>query len=201
MKAVQLRFAKLEDADKLLEIYRPYVESEDSALSNVSFEYVAPSVETFRERIKNISAEYPYLVLEEGGKTLGYAYAHPYIAREAYQWSAEVTIYLAPLGHGKGYGTMLYDALEDMLRLQGITNLYACIAYDNAASIGFHGSRGYAINGMFKQCAFKNDQWLDMVWMEKIMQGAREAKAELIKPIWKIDKALLQQVLKNYCIK
>lgn len=201
MKAVQLRFAKQEDAGKLLEIYRPYVESDDSTLSNVSFEYVAPTLEEFGERIKNISAEYPYLVLEEAGKPLGYAYAHPYIVREAYQWSAEVTIYLAPVGHGKGYGTLLYNALEDILRLQGITNLYACIAYDNAASIGFHRSRGYAINGVFKQCAFKNDRWLDMVWMEKILQEPRAVKAELIKPIWEIDKLLLVRVLENYCSK
>lgn len=195
MDNVQLRLAKPEDAEQLLAIYRPYVESPDSRLSNVSFEYVAPSVEEFRERIEGISAAFPYLVVEENGVAVGYAYAHPYITRFAYQWSAELTIYLASEGWGKGYGTLLYKALEQLLMLQGITNLYACIAGDNESSIGFHRAQGYTINGTFSQCAYKNDMWLDMVWMEKKL--AHPQKPELIKSIKDIPKARVLQVLQT----
>lgn len=195
MKAVQLRFASVADAEALLEIYRPYVESPDSKLSNVSFEYIAPSVQEFAERIKNISAAYPYLVLEEAGKPLGYAYAHPYITRVAYQWSAEVTIYLGAQGHGKGYGTLLYNALEKLLGHQGVTNLYACIAGDNSASIGFHSACGYVQNGVFAQCAYKNDMWLDMIWMEKRLP--HPDKPHFIKSIKDISSVKAQQLLQE----
>ncbi len=200
MDKVKLRFAEQKDAERLLEIYAPYVENEDWSYSDVSFEYITPSLEEFRGRITAISKDFPYIVLEKDGKILGYAYAHPYIQRAAYQWSAEVTIYLCTEGHGKGYGTLLYKALEEMLKLQGITNLYACIAYDNEASISFHGARGYAINGVFKQCAFKNGHWLDMVWMEKNLQE-HKAAAELILTIDQIDNDLLEEILVRYSTK
>ena len=80
-----LRFAKPDDAEKLLEIYAPFVISSDRTLSDVSFEYEVPSVEEFTERIKNISAHYPYIVCEHDGRLLGYVYAHPYMQRAAYQ--------------------------------------------------------------------------------------------------------------------
>lgn len=83
-----LRFAKPDDAEKLLEIYAPFVISSDRALSDVSFEYEVPSIEEFTERIKNISADYPYIVCEHEGSLLGYVYAHPYIQRAAYQSGA-----------------------------------------------------------------------------------------------------------------
>ncbi|WP_307770602.1 GNAT family N-acetyltransferase [uncultured Phascolarctobacterium sp.] len=97
-----LRLAEPADAEKLLEIYAPFVISSDRKLSDVSFEYEVPSAEEFTERIKNISAAYPYIVCEHDGRLLGYVYAHPYIPRAAYQWGAEVTIYLAPEGQGRG---------------------------------------------------------------------------------------------------
>ena len=120
-----LRLAKPDDAEKLLEIYAPFVISNDRALSDVSFEYEVPSIEEFTERIKNISADYPYIVCEYDGRLLGYVYAHPYIQRAAYQWGAEVTIYLAPEGQGRGLGKVMYAALEALLRLQGIVRLAA----------------------------------------------------------------------------
>ena len=75
-----LRLAKIDDAEKLLEIYAPFVSSSDRTLSDVSFEYEVPSVEEFTERIKNISADYPYIVCEYEGRLLGYVYASLYSA-------------------------------------------------------------------------------------------------------------------------
>ena len=137
-----LRLAKPDDAEKLLEIYAPFVISSDRTLSDVSFEYEVPSVEEFTERIKNISADYPYIVCEHEGRLLGYVYAHPYIQRAAYQWGAEVTIYLAPEGQGRGLGKVMYAALEALLRLQGIVVTYACITASNEHSVKMHESCG-----------------------------------------------------------
>lgn len=76
-----LRLAREEDARALLEVYAPYVEN-----TTVSFEYQVPTEEEFARRIKETLAGFPYLVLEQGKRILGYAYAHPYAARPAYQW-------------------------------------------------------------------------------------------------------------------
>ncbi|MCQ2373199.1 MAG: N-acetyltransferase family protein [Phascolarctobacterium sp.] len=195
-KNVKLRLATLEDAEELLKIYTPFVESEDRNISDVSFEYVAPSVEEFRDRIRNISSGYPYLIIEKDGRALGYAYAHPYILREAYQWCAEATIYLAPEGQGKGYGRILYETLEKLLILQGVTNTYACITKSNTHSVMMHGALGYKINGEFSNCGYKHGHWLDMVWMEKIIQEHKE-KPALLKAFKELEASVVAEVLNS----
>lgn len=168
-KRYTLRLAQVADAEALLKVYAPFVASEDRALSDVSFEYEVPSVAEFAERIKNISAGYPYIVCEQEGEAIGYVYAHPYIQRAAYQWGAEVTIYLAPAGQGWGLGRVMYTLLEDLLRLQGVVTLYSCITASNEHSVGMHTAMGYKIIGSFNSTGFKHGHWLDMVWMEKVI--------------------------------
>ena len=115
--------ANVEDAAELLEIYAPYVT--DTA---VSFEYEVPSVEEFAERIKTFSAKYPYLKLVDEGEIRGYAYAHCFIDRRAYDHNVETTIYLRQDCKRKGYGRALYNALEEECLKIGILNMNACIA-------------------------------------------------------------------------
>lgn len=191
-----LRLAKLNDAEKLLEIYAPFVISNDRALSDVSFEYEVPSIEEFTERIKNISADYPYIVCEHEGRLLGYVYAHPYIQRAAYQWGAEVTIYLAPEGQGRGLGKVMYEALEALLRLQGVVVTYACITASNEHSVKMHESCGYKIIGTFNNTGFKHGHWLDMVWMEKVI-AEYPKQPELIKKIGELQPEAVAAVLKE----
>ena len=166
-EAVCVRAAAPEDAEQLLEIYTPFVISEDSSLSNVSFELAAPDVEEFRQRIQDISKQFPYLVGEVNGQILGYVYCHPYRERLAYQWAVEVTIYLAPAGQGKGLGRLLYETMEKLLCLQGVTMAYSCITVGNDHSIKMHEAVGYRLIGTFTNSGYKNGQWLDTVWLEK----------------------------------
>ena len=98
-----LRFATPQDAPGLLEIYAPYVTG-----TIVSFEYDVPTLEEFARRIQDTTARFPYLVWEEDGALLGYAYAHPYAARPAYQWSAELTVYLRQGAARRGLGSSLF---------------------------------------------------------------------------------------------
>ena len=169
-EAVCVRAAAPEDAEQLLEIYTPFVISEDSSLSNVSFELAAPDVEEFRQRIQDISKQFPYLVGEVNGQILGYVYCHPYRERLAYQWAVEVTIYLAPAGQGKGLGRLLYETMEKLLCLQGVTMAYSCITVGNDHSIKMHEAVGYRLIGTFTNSGYKNGQWLDTVWLEKQLQ-------------------------------
>lgn len=174
-----MRPVAAEDAAALAELYAPFVISDDRRLSDVSFEYTVPSAEEFGKRIAAISAEYPYLVCQRGDEYLGYVYAHQYIPRAAYQWGAEVTIYLAPAGQGLGLGAVLYEALEGILRLQGAVKAYACVTASNEHSVKFHEAQGYRIVGTFKDTGFKHGHWLDMVWLEKTIAALPQAPQPL----------------------
>ena len=168
---ISVRMAAEEDAEELLEIYSPYVT--DTA---ISFEYEIPSAAEFSQRIRNTLQRYPYLVVLEGQRISGYAYASPFIRRPAYDWAAEATIYLRQDCRGKGLGRKLYLALEDILKRQNITNLNACVAYTPVedlhltnTSMFFHEHLGYSKVGHFTKCGYKFGTWYDMIWMEKII--------------------------------
>lgn len=171
----KIRQVQLSDAEAILKVYAPFITD-----TCISFEYVVPSLEEFTQRIAGISAEYPYIVLEEDGEIVGYAYAHRYLERVAYSWDVEVTIYLAPKAQGKGLGVILYDALEKLLALQNIKNLYSCITGDNEHSIEMHRSMGYELIGSFPKAGFKLGRWLDVVWMAKTIGDKENAPQSLV---------------------
>ena len=171
-----IRSAQPADAGRLAQIYRYYVEN-----TAVSFEYAAPDEGAFRERIEGTLANYPYLVLEEDGAILGYAYAGPFKTRAAYARSAELSIYLDKAARGRGLGKQLYEAMEAEMRARGFLNLYACIAdppaedeYLTHGSERFHGRMGFVKAGSFHQCACKFGRWYNMIWMEKLIGEHRE---------------------------
>lgn len=168
---VIIRAAEAEDAEKLLEIYAPYVKK-----TAISFEYEVPSVEEFAGRIKKTLQRYPYLVATVEGEIAGYAYAGAFHARAAYQWCAEASIYVKEGLRGHGIGRKLYEALEEELRDMGILNLNACIAhpvkedeYLTQASERFHERMGFSKVAEFHRCGYKFQRWYDIVWMEKLL--------------------------------
>jgi phosphinothricin acetyltransferase len=85
--------------------------------------------------------------------------------RKAYQWSAEVSVYADEKFHGKGIATALYDTLFDLLKLQGILNLYAGITQPNQKSVNFHRKHGFTEIGLFKNIGYKLNRWHDVLWM------------------------------------
>ena len=173
-----IRTARAEDAPAVLAIYAPYVEQ-----TAVSFELEVPNQDDFAGRIAaTLDHGYPYLVIENDGRIVGYAYASRYYGRAAYAHSAEVSIYLDHNARGQGHGRALYQALEDELRRMSVTNLYACIAvapdgdpYVTPDSVRFHERMGYELVGHFHACGRKFGRLYDIVWMERILRdGADE---------------------------
>ncbi|MBR3015615.1 MAG: N-acetyltransferase [Clostridia bacterium] len=163
--------AKPEDAPVLLKIYAPYVQE-----TAITFEYDVPTEAEFARRILETLKKYPYLVLEDGGEVVGYAYAGTFKARPAYDWAVETTIYLRRDARGKGYGKALYTALEEELKRRHFLNAYACITwldmedeYLTHASPRFHERMGYRLCGTFRKCGYKFGRWYDMIWMEKFL--------------------------------
>ena len=161
-----IRPAKSSDAKAIQSIYAPYVEK-----TAITFEYEVPSVQEFENRINKTLENYPYLVAEENGQVLGYAYASTYYARTAYNWTTELSIYLHEDARGRGLGSQLYDALEEELKKRGFLRFLACIAVPNEASIAMHEKRGYVQVAHFPKVGYKFDQWHDIVWMQKTLDG------------------------------
>ena len=159
---MSIRPATAQDVPRILEIYAPYVET-----TAISFEYTVPTLEVFTQRFLSIAAKFPWLVWEEDGSVLGYAYGSLPFERAAYQWSAEASIYLCPEAQGKGIGRKLYTALEDILRQQGYRKVYAIITTANEASVAFHEAVGYHHTATFPDCGYKFGTWYGTIWMEK----------------------------------
>lgn len=185
----KIRQVQLSDAEQILRVYAPFITD-----TCISFEYVVPNLEEFTKRIETISNEYPYLVLEEDGEIVGYAYAHRYLERVAYSWDVEVTIYLAPQVQGKGLGVILYGALEKLMALQNIKNLYSCITGDNVHSIEMHHAIGYELVGTFPKAGFKHDRWLDVVWMAKVI-GEKESAPQAFVKFTEVEASAVEKVL------
>ena len=169
--SITIRMANPADAQALLNIYAPYVIN-----TAITFEYDVPSVEEFSSRIAHTLEKYPYLIAEEGGNILGYAYASPFHDRPAYDWAVETSIYVDQNIKHRGIGRKLHDALESTLREQGILNMNACIAYPpeedehlDKISVEFHAHMGYRLVGEFYKCGYKFNRWYNMVWMEKLI--------------------------------
>ena len=99
---IRIRPATAADAPALLAIYAPYVEH-----TAITFEYEAPAAEEFRRRICHTLERYPYFAAEAEGRIVGYAYAGPFHPRAAYDWDAELSIYVARDCRGMGVGRKL----------------------------------------------------------------------------------------------
>lgn len=180
---IKIRLATPDDAEALLGIYSYYVEN-----TPITYELVPPTVEDFRNRITKVLKAYPYLVAElnspqsngdinsspnwgrPGGGLVGYCYASRFRERAAYDHCVEMSIYIDKDAHHAGIGTALYEELEKRLYAQGIRNLYASITASAEPSIRFHSKHGYTKVAHFHKCGRKFNQWLDMIWMEKILE-------------------------------
>ena len=174
---MKIRNENLDDAKDLLKIYEYYILN-----TAITFEIEIPTVEEFKERIKDISSFYPYLVLEDNNKIYGYAYAHPYIRRNACIHDVEISIYLDNDLKGNGSGTKLYNALEEALKKMNIINLYSTIAYKEHlkyitdASIKFHEKLGYEKAGFFLNAGYKFNCWYDLYWYAKSINSFDDVK-------------------------
>ena len=178
----KIRFASAEDTEAILEIYAPYIEN-----TYVTFEYDVPSVDAFRERIEGIIKKYPWLVYEENGKILGYAYAGPDRTRAAYQWTCESSIYISEEAKGRGIGTALYDELFKILKKQNFCICYALIVDDNVSSIEMHIKKyGFTEAGHLRNTGYKHGAWHGIIELEKILNPPAVPPKPVI-PITELD--------------
>lgn len=161
---MSVRLAQKADLPKILDIYAPYITD-----TTVSFEYTVPTPEEFEKRFSTVTAQFPWLVWEENGAILGYAYGSAPFERAAYSWCAESSIYLAPEAKGRGIGRALQSVLEEILKRQGYRVLYALITSENTASLAFHKAVGFTSCADFPGCGFKFGRQHGVIWLQKIL--------------------------------
>ena len=183
---ITIRFADPEkDAADILALYAPYIEK-----TAVTFETVVPEHAAFEQRVKDIAAEFPYLLLEVDGELAGYAYAHRQAERAAFGWNAELSIYLKEHFTGRGLGRPLYRLLEELLEMQGYINFYGVITASNAGSIALHEKMGYRIIGTHERTGYKFGTWHGVVWMHR---RAHEEAPRAIMPVHALDQAAVSE--------
>ena len=188
---INLRIATRDDGAALAAIYAYYVEN-----TAITFEYVAPNADEFGERIAHKLEKYPYIVAEENGRAVGYAYADMYRERAAFNWSCELSVYLDKNEVGKGIGKRLYGALEELLRLQGFVSVVASITYPNEASASLHEKMGFTHLGTMHDIGFKLGRWLDLMWFEKRISNA--AHPLPVVPFPELDSEKITAVLEKF---
>jgi L-amino acid N-acyltransferase YncA len=157
-----IRDADAADAERCAAIYAPYVR--DTA---ISFESEPPSAEEMSARIAACQLRHAWLVLEQAGDVVGYAYGGPFMTRPAYQWATAVSVYLDPSRHRSGGGRALYEALLERLAARGHRTALAGIALPNDASAGLHRALGFELVGTYRRVGWKLGGWHDVAWYQR----------------------------------
>lgn len=142
-------------------IYAPHVEG-----SAVSFEERAPNAEEMAARIERYAGSHAWLVAEQEGQVVGYAYATAFNERPAYRWSAGVSVYVAAASRSRGVGRALYEALFDRLRERGFHMACAGITLPNESSVSLHESLGFEPVGVNREIGWKQGAWRDVGWWQ-----------------------------------
>ena len=147
------------DAAAVAAIYRPSVEG-----GLASFEEVAPDATEMARRMRATLGRTPWLVAENEGEVVGYAYAGSHQERPGYRWSVNISVYVAGAARGQGIGRSLYDELLPILRRQRFVNAYAGITLPNPASVALHEAIGMRRIGVYERVGFKLAAWHDVAW-------------------------------------
>lgn len=188
---MRIRFAQERDATALLEIYKQYIDT------SITFEYELPSKDEFQRRIREYSEEYPYFICTENGRCVGYVYAHRAQERAAFQWNAELSIYLDKNYQGKGVGKILYEMMFEILSMQGVKTVYGLVTTPNPNSIKLHESTGFQLAGAYHSTGFKAGEWRDLLLYEKQI-GVYYDRPTPIIPICKMNRNELADIIKKY---
>ena len=159
-----IRPSRDEDMQAVTAIYSHHVLS-----GTGTFETAPPSeVEMASRRTDVLSKGLPYLVVEDDGRVMGFAYCNWFKPRPAYRYCAEDSIYMAADAQRKGMGRALLAELCAQAERAGVRKFLAVIGDSaNAGSIGVHTCVGFSHAGVLKSCGWKFDRWLDVVLMEK----------------------------------
>jgi phosphinothricin acetyltransferase len=160
-----LRAVTPQDAAAIAGIYNYYVKN-----TVITFEEQPVSIGEMEERIRAITRQYPYFVLEENNEIQGYAYINKYRERSAYRYTAELTIYLRNGLEGKGMGSILMARMIEEARKCGIHSVISVVTLPNERSAAIHEKFGFEQAAYLKEAGLKFEKWLDVGFWELILK-------------------------------
>lgn len=163
-----IRSATWADTAACLDIYTPAIID-----GTASFELEVPSLVEFEGRITKALESWAWLVSEDAGQVVGYAYGGTHRARAGYRWTTEVSVYVAASHHGRGIGRSLYEALFPILSNRGHETALAGITLPNDASVKLHQALGFTPIGIFHQVGWKFGRWHDTSWWERSLRTGK----------------------------
>lgn len=169
-----VRDASERDAGACAEIYAPYVTD-----TVITFERDPPAPDEMARRIADARRTHAWVVLEDEGRVVGYAYGGPHKARIAYRWSCEVSVYLERGRRRTGGGRMLYEALFARLAARGFRTAVAGTTLPNDASVGLHRAMGFEPVGTYRRIGWKHGAWHDVAWQQRPIATGEDPPAEL----------------------
>jgi L-amino acid N-acyltransferase YncA len=149
------------DAAACAAIYAPYVID-----TVISLEEQPPTEHDFAKRIQATTQTHPWLVAQDDGQVIGYAYATRHRERASYRWAADVTVYVAQTHHRRGIGRTLYETLFPLLVAQGLRVACAGVTLPNEASVGLHETLGFLPVGVYRRIGWKMGAWRDVGWWQ-----------------------------------
>lgn len=187
-----IRFAAADDASDLLEIYKKYI------TTPITLEYELPTSYDVVSRIMSISASYPYLVLEENHKILAYVFAYRHLEHPALSWNAQVRAYVDLNERAKGYGKLLMELIMDILKIQGVYNIYSIVTEGNPRAESIHNKLGFHKAGTAYKTGYKNGRWLDQIYYEKRINSDDTKEPAPFIPIRKIDYKIIENIIESY---
>ncbi|MDR2101947.1 MAG: GNAT family N-acetyltransferase [Treponema sp.] len=159
-----IRPVSIADARDIAEIYNYYIEH-----TVITFEEIPVSLEEMEDRIRNVTAGYPWFVWEEGGTPLGYAYINKWKERSAYRFAAEDSIYLKHGQERRGIGGKMMAALLEAVKKTRVHGIVAGITLPNEGSIALHEKWGFKQIACFNEIGYKHDRWLDVGYWELLL--------------------------------
>lgn len=163
MTNLMIRSTLIEDAPAILEIYKPYVENKFYTL-----DIELPELETIENRIEKYSDQHGFLTALLNGQIIGYGYAFPFSMRQAYEYTAELVLYMdRQYIEKEDYSIALYQALETKLKEKGIRVLLVVIIGHSNRLETFYHRLGFKESGRFPQSTLRQGQWLDSIWLSK----------------------------------
>lgn len=164
-----IRHITIEDASQIAEIYNYYINN-----TIVTFEEVEVSTQEIQARIKNIITTHTWLVYEENNQILGYAYSSEWNKRAAYRHTVETSVYLRNGESGRGLGTLLYQALLEIIKRQNYHTVIGGISLPNKGSVKLHEKMGYIKAAHYKEVGRKFGDWIDVGYWQLILDSKND---------------------------
>lgn len=183
----RLCLASQADAPEIMALYNWYVRN-----STATFQITPWTQAQAADWLRDTLAVAPVVLARDGdGRLMGYACAHRWKQREAFDWDREITVYCAPDARGMGVGDALYPPMLALLRRQGVWNVYALITDPNPASEAFHQKHGFVCQGRSPHTGYKG-RWLGLSTWHLALRRGNAAPA----PVCMLTEAQAEQVLR-----